>query len=305
MPFAVSPGRAVGSRRRLFRPVQRAVRCRRDGAGSVPAAGLCALGRQGQQFQHRHRSRASPNSCRSSDGKSRPSGCWRISRVLCRRRSNASRRRVCMRSTSCCRARWAAAASPAPRIDPQGKAFGQMALEMTVEVPAGLVEPADRALADGRQAHACDDPVLTERTRRARSGSPSTAQTAATRSTTMSSAGIEAGIRRALAEDGVRAIVLTGAATGRSAPAATCSRAPLSFGRSVDEPTTDFGRLARFVPDDAAADGAPDQWRLRCRRDRADGAVRPRCRRRSCALRTARGAGRRLSRSGPGVLPAA
>jgi enoyl-CoA hydratase/carnithine racemase len=59
-------------------------------------------------------------------------------------------------------------------------------------------------------------------------------------------AGIEAGIRRALDEHGVRVIVLTGAG-GK----AFCAGGDLQQGTSVfqddaDEPTTDFGRLARF-----------------------------------------------------------
>ena len=60
-------------------------------------------------------------------------------------------------------------------------------------------------------------------------------------------AGIEAGMRDAMRDRGLRAVVLTGA--GRKA---FCAGADLSRGTGVftdgnDEPTTDFGRLARVV----------------------------------------------------------
>lgn len=59
-------------------------------------------------------------------------------------------------------------------------------------------------------------------------------------------AGIEAGIRAALAQEGVRVIVLTGAGDKAFCAGGDLQQGTSVFQNDADEPTTDFGRLARF-----------------------------------------------------------
>lgn len=59
--------------------------------------------------------------------------------------------------------------------------------------------------------------------------------------------GIEAGLMRACDEEGVRAAVLTGAGEKAFCAGGDLQQGTSVFGDQVQEPTTDFGRLARFV----------------------------------------------------------
>lgn len=59
--------------------------------------------------------------------------------------------------------------------------------------------------------------------------------------------GIEAGLRRAVEEEGVRTAVLTGAGEKAFCAGGDLQQGTSVFGDQVDEPTTDFGRLARFA----------------------------------------------------------
>ena len=60
-------------------------------------------------------------------------------------------------------------------------------------------------------------------------------------------AGIEAAVRQADADPGLRAIVLTGAGDKAFCAGADLSGGTATFQARPDEPTTDFGRLARVV----------------------------------------------------------
>jgi len=62
-------------------------------------------------------------------------------------------------------------------------------------------------------------------------------------------AGIEAGFRQAAADPAVRAIVLTGAGKKAFCAGADLSTGTGTFTLGLDEPMTDFGKLARFVRD--------------------------------------------------------
>jgi len=62
-------------------------------------------------------------------------------------------------------------------------------------------------------------------------------------------AGIEAGMRAAVATPGVRAVVLTGAGRKAFCAGADLSSGTGTFTLGLDEPMTDFGKLARFVRD--------------------------------------------------------
>ena len=59
--------------------------------------------------------------------------------------------------------------------------------------------------------------------------------------------GIEEALRRAAADAGIRAIILTGAGEKAFCAGADLNVGPSTFQRQADEPTTDFGRLARAV----------------------------------------------------------
>jgi enoyl-CoA hydratase/carnithine racemase len=60
-------------------------------------------------------------------------------------------------------------------------------------------------------------------------------------------AGIEAAVKAATLDSGVRAIVLTGAGDKAFCAGADLSEGTRTFQSTVDEPTTEFGRLARSV----------------------------------------------------------
>jgi len=59
--------------------------------------------------------------------------------------------------------------------------------------------------------------------------------------------GIGEGLQRAIDEDGVRVAVLTGAGDKAFCAGGDLQQGTSVFGDQVQEPTTDFGRLARFV----------------------------------------------------------
>ena len=59
--------------------------------------------------------------------------------------------------------------------------------------------------------------------------------------------GIEAGLRRACSEEGTRAVVLTGAGERAFCAGGDLQQGTSVFGDQLQEPTTDFGRLARFA----------------------------------------------------------
>lgn len=59
--------------------------------------------------------------------------------------------------------------------------------------------------------------------------------------------GIGEGLERAVEEEGVRTAVLTGAGEKAFCAGGDLQQGTSVFGDQVDEPTTDFGRLARFV----------------------------------------------------------
>lgn len=60
-------------------------------------------------------------------------------------------------------------------------------------------------------------------------------------------AGIEQAVRAARADSGIRVLVLTGAGSKAFCAGADLSRGTGVFSDGLDEPTTDFGRLARVV----------------------------------------------------------
>jgi enoyl-CoA hydratase/carnithine racemase len=60
-------------------------------------------------------------------------------------------------------------------------------------------------------------------------------------------AGIDAALNAAQSDPGIRAIVLTGAGDKAFCAGADLAKGPDTFQSSADEPTTDFGRLARRV----------------------------------------------------------
>jgi methylglutaconyl-CoA hydratase len=60
-------------------------------------------------------------------------------------------------------------------------------------------------------------------------------------------AGLDAGLRRAVGEKGVRTVVLTGAGDKAFCAGGDLQKGTAIFGDQADDPTTDFGRLARFV----------------------------------------------------------